>query len=203
MTNGKKFFVAASPLLLLVALTAGIRLTQSNPEIPVPAESSLKGGHSIPPAKVVPADPRLQATLKKVVLGQIRAFHTGDYDAALSYSVPGFRANLTPERFRQMIETGFSPLASSRYEKCRTALLSGKSATMTVQVVDATGAERAFVYALGNMEGRWLITGCSPIITPGMFAASGAFLTPRDHPPFEALREAARVRAAQEANQGR
>jgi hypothetical protein len=192
MTNGKKLFVAASPLLLLFALTAGIRLTESNPEIPPAVEENRPDIPTPFSTKLTPAAPHLQATLKQVVLGQIRAFHTGDYKAALNYSVPRFRATWTPERFHQMIETSFSPLAASRYEKCLPAVLSGKKATMTVQVVNAVGMENVFIYSLENVDDHWLVGGCSAMMTPTLYA-DGMVHIPVGHPPFGRLRGAART----------
>jgi len=172
MTNTKKFFVAAVPMLLLLVLTAGMRLVQTitppdDPEPPLPRLRGISPPPSQPRVKNV--DAKLQATLQKVVVGQIQAMRSGDYKAALTFSVPGFRARLTPDRFRTMIETQYAPLATWRREKCHTAIMSGKTASIMVQVADASGAENAYLYSLAQVNDQWLVAGCSEAFTTEKF----------------------------------
>lgn len=114
---------ALTPVALLILLTPGMRLAseaaeRQNVRTEAEDEKALKAflngnpapGRPLPQIPVSkPADAATQKNIETAVRGQISAIHAGDYARALTFAVPGFRSQTTPEYFGQLIHSGYSP----------------------------------------------------------------------------------------------
>lgn len=120
---------------------------------PMPAAASA-------PAAVTEAD---RAAIVSVIRHQLEAFRADRGVEAFAYASPGVQRQFgTPERFMEMVRTGYRPVYRPRSVHFLDLVTAGGGAP--TQRVLVLGPDGAAVLALYSMErqpaGEWRISGC-------------------------------------------
>jgi hypothetical protein len=169
--------VAAAPLLLLILLSLLFRFLPIALGGAATETERLTGTDLLPSPpprlKPQPLDAETKKAVEKVVSGQLTALQKRDFAAALTFAMPDFRSEWTPERFGQMIADGYASLLTSKKWKFGTAESFGSDVQIHVTV---TGAKRK--------QGKWYVNGCSPA-TPPLTISGGNPPVKREQPIVE------------------
>lgn len=111
----------------------------------------------------------LTAELDAVVAGQLDAFAASDYELALSFASDGFRAGVTAEQLRRIIEQGF-PVAADAEDHtssgCRVQPASPDhpaAAVLDVVVTATDGATSTLRYLFSLDADGWGVAAAQPI----------------------------------------
>jgi hypothetical protein len=103
-----------------------------------------------------------QKDFKKIISAQIEAFGRDDAVGAFSYASPGIRSKFqTPERFMQMVRSGYAPVyrpKSLSFGKVSNEF--GGRPTQHVVFIDQSGRVWTALYAFEHQpDGSWKIDG--------------------------------------------
>ena len=98
---------------------------------------------------------------RSVISAQVEAFRRDAWDQAFSYASPGIRALFgSPDRFRDMVLSGYEAVARPRVFEFEDATTIGGRPTQPVFVVGPDGvARRAFYFMERQEDGGWKIDG--------------------------------------------
>jgi Domain of unknown function (DUF4864) len=103
-------------------------------------------------------DPRAEMT--RTVLDQLAAFRRDDWATAYTYASSGIQARFALEAFRQMVTTGYAPIArSARATVSRVEVLDASHGLVEVRVEGANGEIVDALYELVDEQGSWRIEG--------------------------------------------
>lgn len=159
----RNLIAVALPIFLLFVLIAVIRFVSTG--LPVPRSSAIAA--SLNRQRPLPADPATQQAIAVSITGQINAVRRGEYERALSFSTEPFRASMSPQRFREVIEKDFSALTGSTGQKIGPALIQASSAAVEVIVTGPRQNDRnKFGFTLVQEAGSWKILSCTPLQFP-------------------------------------
>jgi hypothetical protein len=164
MFRSKAFYVAASPILLLMLIIGGARvlpmvLTDHDAADNVPIH--IRRGP--PPKPPVPADPATQKQVETTVSAQIALLRKAQYAEALRYASGGMQKSVEVDRFRSMIESRYSPMQRSVKHTFEKALTNGMIVILPTVCIAPNGEKTSYVYSLQKESGGWRIWSCSPL----------------------------------------
>lgn len=176
--------------LLATAVLPGIVLagcTLTAPEDATPVETSTHAEQDAAPPAVgdpspratSPADPTeppdrsdeqpgrdctdVQRTeLTAAVDGQLDAIAARDWEQALAFATDDFRADIDPDRFRDIILEGFPVVADAHARDVGRCLVDELQATLVVTVEDRDGAQQPLLYLFEHDGDGWSIGGAVP-----------------------------------------
>ena len=134
------------------------------PDTP-PSSSVTPPSDEDDPAERCDADQR--DALVAAVDGQLGAIVARQWDDALAYATPSFRADINSDDFRRIITSEFPVVAAAAGRdigRC-TAAASGDQATLVVTVQDTDGTQQSLLYLFERAAGRWGINGALPAAT--------------------------------------
>jgi hypothetical protein len=98
--------------------------------------------------------------MTRTVLEQLDAFRRGDWATAYTYASSAIQARFGLEAFRQMVASGYAPIArSARATVARAELVEAGHGFVEVRVEGANGESVDAVYELVEEQGRWRIDG--------------------------------------------
>lgn len=126
-----------------------------------------------PPDAAAPSDPPdealgqdcddLQRTeLTAAVDGQLDAIAARDWEHALALATDAFRADIDPDRFRDIILEGFPVVADARARDVGRCLVDDRQATLVVTVEDRDGTRQPLLYLFEHDGDGWGIGGAVP-----------------------------------------
>lgn len=172
----------AAPLLV-VATAAGIVLAgctlTSAPEAAAtradqdPAPPQVADPSPEPTNPTGPSDPSDEETardcddadrteLTAAVDGQLDAIVGRDWEQALAFATDGFRADIGPDQFRDIILEGFPVVADARARDVGRCRVEDAQATLEVTVEDRDGTRQPLLYLFEHDGEGWGIGGAVP-----------------------------------------
>jgi hypothetical protein len=103
-------------------------------------------------------DPRTEMT--RTVLDQLAAFRRDDWATAYTYASSTIQARFGLEAFRQMVTSGYAPIArSARVTVSRVEVVDTGLGFVEVRVEGANGETVDALYELVDEQGSWRING--------------------------------------------
>ena len=113
------------------------------------------------PAPAEPAAPGETAAVRQVIEGQLQAFQRDDGGAAFGYATPILQRKFgNPDRFMQMVQSGYDPVYRPREVEFQGAELAGEGIIQKVLFVDRNGRAWLARYTMERMgDGSWKIGG--------------------------------------------
>jgi uncharacterized protein DUF4864 len=103
-------------------------------------------------------DPR--AGMTRTVLDQLAAFRRDDWIAAYTYASSTIQARFGLEAFRQMVTSGYAPIArSARATVSHVEVVDAGRGFVEVRVEGANGETVDALYELVDEQGSWRING--------------------------------------------
>ncbi|MGF1475545.1 MAG: DUF4864 domain-containing protein [Geminicoccaceae bacterium] len=101
--------------------------------------------------------------IRTVIEAQLDAFRRDDGAAAFNFASPDIRALFrTPERFMQMVITGYMPVYRPRSVQFRDLVIEQGAPTQKVLLVGPKGQSVVASYQMERQDnGLWLIDGCT------------------------------------------
>jgi len=103
-------------------------------------------------------DPRTEMT--RTVLDQLAAFRRDDWAAAYTYASSTIQARFGLEAFRQMVTSGYAPIArSARAIVSHVEVVDAGRGFVEVRVEGANGETVDALYELVDEQGSWRING--------------------------------------------
>jgi len=110
--------------------------------------------------------------MTRTVLDQLAAFRRDDWATAYTYASAGIQARFALEAFRQMVTSGYAPIAhSARATVSRVEVLDATHGLVEVRVEGANGETVDALYELVDEQGSWRIEG---VLTQPVGGASAA-----------------------------
>jgi hypothetical protein len=104
------------------------------------------------------SDPRAEMT--RTVLDQLAAFRRDDWATAYSYASSTIQARFGLEAFRQMVTSGYAPIArSARVTVSKAEMVDAGHGLVEVRVEGENGETVDALYELVDEHGRWRING--------------------------------------------
>ena len=102
------------------------------------------------------------ASIEQVIRSQLDAFQVDDGDLAFSFASPSIRAIFgTPDRFMQMVRTGYRPVYRPREVEFGRLIEFQGQPTQLVTLVGPDGRVVAAYYLMERQpDGIWRIDGC-------------------------------------------
>ena len=113
--------------------------------------------------------------MTRTVLEQLDAFRRDDWAAAYAYASSSIQARFGVEAFRQMVTSGYAPIArSAKATVSRAELVDAGRGFVEVRVEGANGETIDALYELVDEEGHWRIEGVLTRPVDGATAAAPA-----------------------------
>lgn len=113
-----------------------------------------------------------RAEMTRTVLDQLAAFRRDDWATAYTYASAGIQSRFALEAFRQMVTSGYAPIAhSARATVSRVEVLDATHGLVEVRVEGANGETVDALYELVDEQGSWRIEG---VLTRPVGGASAA-----------------------------
>ncbi|GAB4457655.1 MAG: hypothetical protein OHK0029_17820 [Armatimonadaceae bacterium] len=161
----RALLLAGAPLLLLLAMMGSLRLLDRMEE----AAMARAGAAGAPrPALPPPSPPRPveDATQKKMetaIRGQLMAIKKQDYEKAMQFSSMSFRSEMPPDKFGEMIESGYMEMQEfDKIEFDRASVVRGV-AFMNVSLSGLGSYKTIYMYSLVSEENKWRIISCTAV----------------------------------------
>ena len=103
-----------------------------------------------------------RSSIRDVVESQLAAFQRDDGARAFSYASPTVRRQfVTPERFMDMVRTGYAPVYRPREVTFRDVVVAGDVPAQKVLLVGPDGVPVMAIYPMQRQaDGSWKIDGC-------------------------------------------
>lgn len=100
--------------------------------------------------------------VKGVVLDQLDAFRTSDFDRAYSHAAPSIQAKFPLQKFVEMVAMGYPAVMQAQNVQAGRVAVDGASGLMEVFLSDRDGTSWVALYTLESLEGGgWRITSCT------------------------------------------
>lgn len=109
-----------------------------------------------------PCDDGQRTELTAAVDGQLDAIAARDWEQALAFATDAFRADIGPDRFRDIILDGFPVVADARARDVGRCLVDDRQATLAVTVEDRDGTRQPLLYLFEHDGDGWGIGGAVP-----------------------------------------
>jgi len=103
-----------------------------------------------------------RTTLTATVDGQLDAITAREWEQALGFATDGFRADIGPDRFREIILEGFPVVADARARDIGRCRVEDDRATLAVTVEDRDGTRQPLLYLFARDGDGWAIDGAVP-----------------------------------------
>jgi hypothetical protein len=98
--------------------------------------------------------------MTRTVLNQLAAFRRDDWATAYTYASSTIRARFGLEAFRQMVTSGYAPIArSARATVSKVEMVDAGHGLLEVRVEGANGETVDALYELVDEQGSWRING--------------------------------------------
>jgi hypothetical protein len=108
-----------------------------------------------------------EAAIQKAISGQITAFEADDYAAAMAYASPAITALFgTPERFGQMVRTGYPMVCRPRLVEYLGLTVQGDRQIQQVLITDQAGALHVLAYYMTSTPAGWRISAVQILEAP-------------------------------------
>lgn len=142
------------------------------PAVTAPDPDAASPAPTAPPAPTVPPDDPIRpgrdctdgqrTELTAAVDGQLDAIAARDWEQALGFATDDFRADIGPDRFRDIILDDFPVVADARARDIGRCLVDDRQATLVVTVEDRDGTRQPLLYLFEHDGERWSIGGALP-----------------------------------------